>query len=126
MRRNDAVLPAIWFMAGISRSLPTVAMRMLIINELRVEPEQQAVLGVWSTLPWNFKMLAAFPSDTVPICSRRRAPYLATGLLLQLLAYVTLAATHAPSVGILGSLDFAQACGMVFVGTMADTLIVGR
>tara|TARA_B100000780_G_scaffold156172_1_gene109236 strand:+ start:100 stop:258 length:159 start_codon:yes stop_codon:yes gene_type:complete len=24
-------------------------MRMLVVNELRVEPEQQAILGVWGT-----------------------------------------------------------------------------
>ena len=46
-RRNHHVLPAVWFMAGFSRALPSVAMRMLVVNELRVEPEQQAILGVW-------------------------------------------------------------------------------
>lgn len=46
-RRNHHVLPAVWFMAGFSRALPSVAMRMLMVNELRVEPEQQAILGVW-------------------------------------------------------------------------------
>ena len=46
-RRNHRVLPAVWFMAGFSRALPSVAMRMLVVNELRVEPEQQAILGVW-------------------------------------------------------------------------------
>lgn len=69
-------------------------------------------------------MLAAFLSDSAPIYGRRRGPYLGIGLLLQLLAYATLAASAAPSVGVLGSLDFAQACGMVLVGTMSDTLIV--
>ena len=48
-RRNHHVLPAVWFMAGFSRALPSVAMRMLVVNELRVEPEQQAILGVWGT-----------------------------------------------------------------------------
>ena len=46
-RRNHHVLPAVWFMAGFSRALPSVARRMLVVNELRVEPEQQAILGVW-------------------------------------------------------------------------------
>ena len=39
-RRNHHVLPAVWFMAGFSRALPSVAMRMLVVNELRVDPEQ--------------------------------------------------------------------------------------
>ena len=121
--RNRYLLPAVWFMAGFSRAVPGVAMRMLLISELRVEPAQQAVLGVWGGLPWNFKIFAAFLSDTVPLCGRRRVPYLGASLMLQLIAYCVLA-NGVDSVGALGALDFTQACGMVGVGTMADTLIV--
>ena len=147
-RRNHHVLPAVWFMAGFSRALPSVAMRMLVVNELRVEPEQQAILGVWGTsgfdpnpkpnakaqpalspiltlpspgtLPWNFKMVAAFLSDTVPILGRRRVPYLAIGLCLQLAAYLVLAegvrASSWMTNMLLGLLDFVQACAR-----MSDT-----
>lgn len=122
-RRNAFLLPGIWFMAGLSRALPGVAMRMLLVNELGVQPAKQAILGVWGSLPWNFKMLMAFLSDTVPICGRRRSPYLGAGLALQLFAFSTLA-SYRPTASTLGPLDFMQACGMVAVGTMSDTLIV--
>ena len=126
-RRNHYVLPAVWFMAGFSRSIPSVAMRMLTVNEMRVQPAQQAILGVWAGLPWNFKMIAAFTSDTVPIFGRRRLPYLAIGLLLQLIAYFIMAQAVQDG-GLLpmslGALDFIQACGMVLLGTMSDTIIV--
>ena len=42
--RNGSVLPVRWLMAGSSRALPGVAMRMLLVIELHVEPEQQAIL----------------------------------------------------------------------------------
>ena len=89
-RRNEYLLPMVWFMAGFSRALPSVAMRMLVVNEMQVAPYQQAILGVWGGLPWNFKILAAFLSDSVPICRRRRVPYLAFGLALQLIAFCSL------------------------------------
>jgi hypothetical protein len=111
-RRNGIVLPAVWLMAGISRSLPGVAMRMMLVNEIKVQPEQQAILGVWSSLPWNFKILAALLSDAVPILGMRRKPYLASGYLLQLLAVVVLAGTPS-AVGVIGLLDFLNTCGMV-------------
>ena len=102
-------------------------MRMLTVNEMRVQPAQQAILGVWAGLPWNFKMIAAFTSDTVPIFGRRRVPYLAIGLLLQLIAYFIMAQAVQDG-GLLpmslGALDFIQACGMVLLGTMSDTIIV--
>ena len=94
---------------------------------MRVQPAQQAILGVWAGLPWNFKMIAAFTSDTVPIFGRRRVPYLAIGLLLQLIAYFIMAQAVQDG-GLLpmslGALDFIQACGMVLLGTMSDTIIV--
>ena len=123
-RRNEYVLPTVWFMAGFSRALPSVAMRMLIVNEMQIQPYQQAVLGVWGGLPWNLKIFAAFLSDSVPVCGRRRIPYLTLGLALQLIAFSALASGRVPSVGVLGSLDCMQAMGMVWVGTMSDTLIV--
>ena len=45
--RGRYLLPTVWFMAGLSRTIPAVAMRMMLINEMKVEPEQQAILGVW-------------------------------------------------------------------------------
>ena len=121
--RNRYILPVLWFMAGFSRAVPSVAMRILMVNELKVQPAQQAMLGVAGGLPWSFKIFAAFLSDAVPVFGRRRVPYIVLSLLLQLTAYYILA-SDMPSVAALGALDFMQACGMVFIGTMADTLIV--
>ena len=121
--RNRYILPVLWFMAGFSRAVPSVAMRILMVNELKVQPAQQAILGVAGGLPWSFKIFAAFLSDAVPVFGRRRVPYIVLSLLLQLTAYYILA-SDMPSVAALGALDFMQACGMVFIGTMADTLIV--
>ena len=59
-------------------------------------------------------MVAAFLSDTVPILGRRRVPYLAFGLGLQLAAYLVLAegvrASSWMTNMLLGLLDFIQAC----------------
>ena len=59
-------------------------------------------------------MIAAFVSDTVPIFGRRRVPYLAIGLALQLAAYLILAegvrASSWMTNMLLGLLDFIQAC----------------
>ena len=32
-QRNYYLLPAVWFMAGFSRSFPSAAMRMMLVNE---------------------------------------------------------------------------------------------
>ena len=64
--RNRYILPVLWFMAGFSRAVPSVALRILMVNELKVQPAQQATLGVAGGLPW----VGAFVIDSQKFSGR--------------------------------------------------------
>lgn len=47
---------------------PYVALREFLREDIGATPGQQAIVyGVVMTLPWNFKMVYGFISDTFPI-----------------------------------------------------------
>ena len=74
--RQTAAITLCWFCMGFVNSLPNVALRQFLIEELRASPATQAIIyGVIGPMPWNFKFAAAFLSDSVPIFGYRRVPY---------------------------------------------------
>ena len=58
----------------------------------------QAIIGVAAVLPWDFKILAAFLSDWLPVYGKRRLPYLVLGIFVQIIEKALLG-TLAPTVG---------------------------
>jgi hypothetical protein len=48
-------------------------------NTIRARPDQQAAVMAITSLPWSFKMLCGFLSDSVPIRQQRRKPYFIIG-----------------------------------------------
>ena len=86
-----------------------------------LEPAEQALLsGVVCALPWNLKIIAAFVSDTVPLCGLRRLPYLLLGLALQGGGWLLLGIldTHA-TLSIIAAQQFVVTLGQVGSGLIS-------
>lgn len=57
--RQMVAITIAWFAMGFVNSLPNVALRQYLIEELRASPATQAIIyGVIGPMPWNFKVRA--------------------------------------------------------------------
>ena len=119
---QTGLICALWLLAGISNSFPTVAIKIYQIRVLKATPSVQQSMNVLSSFGWNLKLLVAFVSDCVPICYYRRRPYLVLGLVSYMVSYFALSATA--SVGSATFLLFLATLGQMAIGTMCDTLVV--
>ena len=78
------------------------------------------------TLPWNFKMVYGFVSDTFPIYGLRRKPYMLGGSIVCALAWLILSALDGPGLATTCFFVFLSIFGMIFEDVMADALVVER
>ena len=118
------VIPGLHFLSGLSNSLVGTAYRLLQIEDAQLEPQMQSTInGVVAQMPWDFKILAAFLSDWMPICGRRRLPYLVIAIFVEAVEKFLLG-TLAPTVGWLMTDAFIASSAQVFIGVMLDTLSV--
>jgi hypothetical protein len=134
-KRQKFAATLLWFVVCFGSGLPGVALSRFVQFDLRAEPSIQAIFGVIGSVPWNFKFAAAFLSDTLPLCGRRRIPYLAMGVIAQCSAY-WLVGVSAPAdeTGIwawlpqsnvaYAILTLMMAVGAMFTGVMCDTVVV--
>jgi hypothetical protein len=133
--RQKFAATLLWFVVCFGSGLPGVALGRFVQFDLRADPSIQAIFGVIGAVPWNFKFAAAFLSDTLPICGRRRIPYLAMGVIAQCSAYwlIGVSAPDAetgiwawlPQTNIAYALlTFMMAVGAMFTGVMCDTVVV--
>eukprot|EP00451_Oxyrrhis_marina_P015045 CAMPEP_0204328978 /NCGR_PEP_ID=MMETSP0469-20131031/13811_1 /ASSEMBLY_ACC=CAM_ASM_000384 /TAXON_ID=2969 /ORGANISM="Oxyrrhis marina" /LENGTH=503 /DNA_ID=CAMNT_0051311497 /DNA_START=102 /DNA_END=1613 /DNA_ORIENTATION=- len=120
------LLPWLHFAIGITNNLQITSWREWLVHGVDINPPDQALLGgVVSALPWNLKIFAAFLSDVVPICGKRRLPYLIMGFALQGAAWVSVGIVgDSISFPLLALQQFCTTMGQVLVGVMCDTLIV--
>ena len=118
------VLPLAMFLCGVGNAVPDAALQVYTLSVLLVSPATQgALFGALMRLPWQFKIAVAFLSDAVPLCGRRRLPY----LMLALTAKAALMATIAmqlPTVKPLAALVFASVVCQLFIGVALDTIVV--
>ena len=148
--RQMVAITLAWFAMGFVNSLPSVALRQYLIEELRASPATQAIIyGVIGPMPWNFKVrtgpaacltrarscpvaethrcvsqfVAAFLSDSVPICGYRRVPYFIFALLLQAGGWAALGLAP-PSIGATAALRLLILFGSMLHGVMCDTIVV--
>jgi folate/biopterin transporter len=113
----------LWFTLGISNAFPNVANQFYFMNYVKASPETQAMIGVFTGLGWNMKMVVAFTSDCQPIFGYRRKPYLILGLALYMLSYACLSVFSPSVAGVTITLSLATV-GQMMCGVMCDTLIV--
>ena len=74
-------------------------------------------------MTWDFKIFVAFLSDWIPICGRRRMPYLVAAILAQVFEKIALA-TLEPTYSWLLIDAIWGGSAQVFIGVMLDTLAV--
>eukprot|EP01051_Picozoa_sp_SAG22_P014282 SAG22_NODE_1708_length_3768_cov_2.094576_2_plen_702_part_00 len=123
-QRQQLVITLCWFAMGFVNALPNVALRQFIIQDLQADPATQAIIyGVIGPMPWNFKFVAAFLSDSCPILGRRRIPYYVLALVLQFVGWTTLAKAP-PSIGRTAALRLLTLTGSMVHGVMCDTIVV--
>ena len=90
-RPENLAIPVFYFVLGFTMKFPYVSLRQYMRMELKAEPATQALItGVIMSMPWNFKMIYAFISDSVPICGLRRKPYMIVGVILCSLSWLIL------------------------------------
>ena len=119
------LLRLVHFLVGFANTIVDAAYKDWLVVTVALSPSQQAVLGgVVGTLPWSFKIAVALMSDAVPICGRRRVPYMVGGLVVQALSWVPLLRWEHPSIGWLVTRTLMYVLAAVHVGVIADTLVV--
>ena len=127
-RRQEIAITALRFIDGFSDSIPSVALRQFAVQPppagLGGSPAAQAVIfGIIGVLPWNFNFVAAFISDTFPICGRRRVPYMIIGLCGQMLAWGLMGLLPGNLLAFAGLVFLRYTFAMLWV-VMCDTVTV--
>ncbi len=127
--RNLAI-PVFYTMLGFLLKFPYIALRFYMRDTLKATPPQQAIVySVVMGMPWNFKMVYGFISDTCPIRGRRRKPYMLGGTICCSASWLLFGVWHfpdPPAMGLMCALLFMAILGMIFADVMADALVVER
>ena len=125
---TNLAIPVFYFMLGFLLKFPYVALRYYLLDELKATPSEQAIVyAVVMGMPWNFKMVYGFISDTCPIRGRKRKPYMLMGTILCSSSWLLLGIWQpAPRMGFMCLLLMTAILGMIFADVMADALVVER
>ena len=78
------------------------------------------------SLPWSFKILYGFLSDSCPIMGLRRKPYFLLGWSMFVASNLILAALGEPSIQAVAGLMLLQTVGYLMSDVMTDTMVVER
>src|SRR5690606_25425281 len=84
---NEFFVSIVYFVQG-SAGLTSIAMAIILREQLGLDFYQMGLIGVASTLPWSIKPIFGLLTDLVPIGKYRRRPYLHIGPLLGFLGYL--------------------------------------
>lgn len=86
---NEFFVSIVYFVQG-SAGLTSIAMAIILREQMGLDFYQMGLIGVASTLPWSIKPLFGLLTDLVPIGKFRRKPYLHIGPLLGFLGYLVI------------------------------------
>ena len=124
---TNVAIPIFYAMLGFLLKFPYIPLRYYLREELNATPSQQAIVyAVVLGMPWNFKMVYGFISDTCPIRGRKRKPYMFGGAILCSCSWLLFGILPAPQMGLMCLLLFTAILGMIFADVMADALVVER
>ena len=80
-----------WLLTGLSLALTEIPLRLLLKNELGLDPQRLAEFILVAQIPIYIKPLAGILVDAIPFFGTRRRHYLLWGLALGALAWLALA-----------------------------------
>ena len=124
--RPNLALPTSYFLVGFSTALLATPISVYMIKEIGAQPEQQNVVAILMTLPWSFKLIYGFLSDSFPLFGYRRKSYFALGYLIYSVSMFMLGFIGKPTVAQLSICVFTATIGQIMADVMADTMIVER
>jgi len=84
---NEFFVSIVYFVQG-SAGLTSIAMALILREQLGLDFYQMGLIGVASTLPWSIKPIFGLLTDLVPIGKFRRRPYLHIGPLIGFVGYL--------------------------------------
>ena len=70
--RENLSLPTSYFLVGFSTALLATPISVYMIKEIGAQPEEQNTVAILMTVPWSFKLVYGFLSDSVPLFGYRR------------------------------------------------------
>ncbi|CAN0083077.1 unnamed protein product [Discosporangium mesarthrocarpum] len=76
--QNRAIVNS-YISVGFALSFLRTPLTYYLVHELDATPAQQNVLLTLALLPWSFKMVYGFISDSFPVWGMRRKPYFLAG-----------------------------------------------
>ena len=115
-----------YVMVGFTGSFLSTPLSCYMVKELGASPAEQNTIGILMSVPWSFKLVYGFTSDTFKLFGYRRKSYLLVGYLLYCLPLLYLAHKGAPTVLDLAFNLFLSTCGLICSDVAADTMIVER
>ncbi|CAN0165039.1 unnamed protein product, partial [Discosporangium mesarthrocarpum] len=115
-----------YFSIGVALQLLSTPLAYYLIGTLGASSSTYMTYLVLTTLPWSFKVLYGFLSDSVPIYGLKRKPYFVIGWLIHIVCFTCLAIVGNPGVQLTISLAFIAACGYLLSDVMTDAMVVER
>src|SRR3990167_4601357 len=74
--KRDGVIWMMYFIEGVILTIPDVAMRLFLSEDLALTPAEVQLLYGVMLIPWLSKPIYGFVSDSIPLFGYRRIPYL--------------------------------------------------
>lgn len=123
--RNIAI-PASYFCVGMGMSFISTPLTYYCVNVLDASAAQQNIVSTVMSLPWSFKLVYGFLSDTYPIMGMRRKPYFVMGWGAYVACNLWLALLGEPDIRWITLMCFLQTVGYMCADVMTDTMVVER
>lgn len=97
-----------------------------MIKELGAQPAEQNTISILMSVPWSFKLVYGFTSDTYKLFGYRRKSYLMVGYSIYAMNMLILSYIRTPNVLQLATCLFFGTIGIIMADVAADTMIVER
>jgi len=119
--KQNVPLLSFYFILGISFSFPAISLRYFLMD-FTTPAQMSAMMGIMS-VPWIFKPVYGFISDTYPINGYRRKPFMMMGALFSAIMWIILPFCQKDEL-IVSLVMTSASLGLCIADVMADSLLV--
>lgn len=110
-------------MLGFIFQFPSIAIRFWLIEQVKLSPAQMMAMNGLMGIPWCFKPMYGFISDTFPICGYKRVPYIIFGCWLSTFSYWCLP-WYADNMEVVNLFMFTGSLGFSIADVVCDSILV--